>query len=174
VSENSVHVSCSSSSLVLVLEIPRKTEDEGRRRARGNHAFFRHALNPKSEVKARMNTNRPSAAQPPPEQSAGLPTRSRCEGKTVWASPQALAWGEPLRLGTAALRGLRKLRLGTAALRCLRKVCAARQNLRDSSTNAQGVGFGVARLGTSRPEFVAYRTPPGLFRSSGSKPLRLC
>jgi hypothetical protein len=42
VSENSVRVSSSSSSLVL--EIPRQTEDEGRGRARGNHTFFRHAL----------------------------------------------------------------------------------------------------------------------------------
>jgi hypothetical protein len=64
-----------------------------------------------------MDTNAPSAAQPQPKRSARLPTRSRREGKTVWASPQALAWGAPLRLGTAALQGFRKLRLGTAAFR---------------------------------------------------------
>jgi hypothetical protein len=63
---------------------------------------------PKAEAQPPMNTNGPSAAQPQPKRSAGLPTRSRCEGKTVWASPQALAWGAPLRLGGAAAAGWRR------------------------------------------------------------------
>jgi hypothetical protein len=37
-------------------------------------------------------TNGHRAAQPQPKRSAGLPTRSRGEGKTVWASRQACAW----------------------------------------------------------------------------------
>jgi hypothetical protein len=44
VPQNSVRISCSASSLLLVLGIRRKTEDEGRGRARGNHTFFGHAL----------------------------------------------------------------------------------------------------------------------------------
>ena len=54
-----------------------------------------------------MDTDEPKL--PAGHTSAGLPTRSRCEGKTVLASPHALERAEPLRLGTAAVRRLRKV-----------------------------------------------------------------
>jgi hypothetical protein len=83
----------------------------------------------KGKIKTRFNH---SAAQPQPKRSAGLPTRSRREGKTGLASPQSLERAEPLRLGPAAVRRLRK-------------VCASWQTFRQSNTKsstAGGTGLG--------------------------------